>query len=179
MVEVLDETRDVMGITCRVIRDRVYLDDVLIEDTHDWYAQDDEGNVWYMGEEVDDHNYDDEGNLIDITHGGAWEAGLDVVGAGVTAKPGYVMKASPAPGDIYHQEYYAGEAEDMGEVVALDVPVTLSDGTVYTCLQTRDFTPLEPDVNEHKYYASGVGVVLEEVVDGDERVELISVETGQ
>ena len=63
----------------------------------------------------------------------------------------------------------------MGEVIALDVAVTLGDGTMYTCLQIRDFTPLEPDVNEFKYYAPGVGVALEEVVDGDERVELIGV----
>ena len=178
VVEVLDETRVVSGITCRVVRDRVYLDDVLIEDTHDWYAQDDVGNVWYMGEEVDNYEYDDEGNVIEINHEGAWEAGQDVAGLGTTAKPGYLMKASPSPGDVYHQEYYAGEAEDMGEVIALEVEVTLGDGTTYTCMQTRDYTPLEPDVNEYKYYTPGIGVVLEEVVGGDERVELISVETG-
>src|SRR3990170_8083774 len=82
VVEVLDDTRDVMGVTCRVVRDRVFLDDVLIEDTHDWYAQDDAGNVWYMGEQVDNHNYDDEGMLLNITHEGEWEAGKDVAGLG-------------------------------------------------------------------------------------------------
>lgn len=179
VVEVLDETRVVSGVTCRVVRDRVFVADVLIEDTHDWFAQDDEGNVWYMGEEVDNYEYDDEGNIVEINHEGAREAGLDVAGLGTTARPGYVMKASPAPGDVYHQEYYKGEAEDMGEVIALGVEVTLGDGTTYTCVQTRDYTPLEPDVNEYKYYAPGVGVVLEEVVDGDERLELISVDTGQ
>jgi hypothetical protein len=86
------------------------------------------------------------------------------------------MKASPTPGDTYHQEFYEGEAEDMGEVVALEVPVTLGDGTSYSCLQTRDFNPLEPDVNEYKYYAPGVGVVLEEEAGGGERVELVSIE---
>jgi len=175
VVEVLDDTRQVMGIMTRVVRDRVFLNDVLIEDTHDWFAQDDAGNVWYMGEEVDNYNYDDAGNLIDITHEGAWEAGKDVAGLGTIAKPGHVMKASPMPGEVYHQEYYPAEAEDMGEVLALDVPVTLRDGTNYTCLQTRDFTPLEPGVNEYKYYALGVGLVVEEVVGGTERVELVSV----
>jgi hypothetical protein len=175
VVEVLDDTREVTGVTCRVVRDRVYLDEVLIEDTHDWYAQDDAGNVWYMGEEVDNYNYDDGGNLISITHEGGWEAGQDVAELGTIARPGYVMKASPTPEDSYHQEFYEGEAEDMGEVVALDVTVTLSDGTAYSCLQTRDYTPLEPEVNEYKYYATGVGVVLEELVGGGERVELISV----
>jgi hypothetical protein len=92
------------------------------------------------------------------------------------ALPGYIMKASPTPGDRFHQEYYVGEAEDKAEVVALNVLVTLSDGTSYTCLQTRDFTRLEPDANEYKYYAPDVGRVLEEVVGGTERVELVDVE---
>ncbi len=86
------------------------------------------------------------------------------------------MKASPVPGDTYHQEYYVGEAEDEAEVVALNVSVTLSDGTNYTCLQTRDFTRLEPNANEYKYYAPGVGLVAEEVVGSTERVELVSIE---
>jgi hypothetical protein len=176
VVEVLDETREVMGVTCRVVRDRGFLDDILIEDTHDWYAQDDDGNVWYMGEEVDNYNYDDEGNLVDVTHEGAWEAGKDVASVGAVAQPGYLMRASPAPGDTYHQEYYKGKAEDMAEVVALNVSVTLGAGTNYSCLQTRDFTPLEPDLNEYKYYAPGVGVVLEEPAGGGERVELVSIE---
>jgi hypothetical protein len=174
VVEVLSTTRDVAGVTCRVVRDRVYLEGLLIEDTHDWYAQDDDGNVWYMGEEVDNYNYRDEGTLIDVSHEGAWEAGRDVAGLGSSARAGYIMLASPAPGDTYHQEYYEGQAEDMGEVVARDVPVTLGDGTEYSCLQTRDFTPLEPDVVAFKYYAPGVGVVLEE--EEDVRVELISIE---
>jgi len=176
VIDVLSETKEIMGINCRIVRDRVFLVDVLVEDTHDWFAQDDDGNVWYMGEEVDNYNYGNAGNLIDITHEGAWEAGKDVAGVGVIALPGHVMRAVLMPGDIYSQEYYPGEAEDMGEIVALEVPVTLSDGTQYTCLQTRDFTPLEPDVNEHKYYASGIGLVAEEVVGGGERIELVSVE---
>jgi len=154
----------------------VFLDDVLIEDTYDWYAQDDAGNVWYMGEQVDNCNYDDEGMLLNITHEGDWEAGQDVAGLGTIPWPGYLMKASPMPGDTYHQEYYPGEAEDMAEVVALNVAVTLADDTMYSCLKTRDFTPLDPESNEYKYYASGVGLVLEEAVAGGERVELVGME---
>ncbi len=176
VVEVLDETREVMGVMTRVVRDRVFLDDVLIEDTHDWYAQDDAGNVWYMGETVDNYNYDDQGNLIDITHEGAWEAGLDVANVGATAIPGHQMRAMPAPGDAYHQEFYRGEAEDMGTVVELDVSVTLGDGSGYSCLQIRDVNPLSTNPDEFKYYAPNVGLVLEEPVDGSERVELVSVE---
>ncbi len=174
VVEVLSDTRDVMGVTCVVVRDRVSVDGVLIEDTHDWYAQDDDGNVWYMGEEVDNYNYDPSGSLIEVTHEGAWEAGKDVAGVGSTALPGHVMKASPAVGDVYNQEYYPGEAEDMGEVVALNVSVTLAGGATYSCLQTLDTNPTDPEsIDEYKYYAPGVGMVLEETVDGSERVELI------
>jgi len=176
VVEVLDETREVMGVQSRVVRVREYLNDVLVEDTRDWHAQDDDGNVWYLGEEVDNYNYDPAGNLIEITHEGAWEAGKDVAGLGVIARPGHIMKASPAPGDTYHQEYYVGEAEDEAVVVALDVVITLSNGTNYTCLQTRDFTRLEPGIREHKYYAIGIGLVAEEVVGSTERVELVSIE---
>lgn len=174
VVEVLDETREVAGVPCRVVRDRVYFDDILIEDTRDWYAQDDDGNVWYMGEEVDNYNYDETGALIDVTHEGAWEAGVDPNGTGSIAHPGFQMKAAPSAGDVYHQEYYAGEAEDMGEVVAVDVPVTLANGSTYTCVKTLDSNPLEPGHEEHKYYAPGVGLVLEE--SGSERVELVSLE---
>lgn len=172
VVEVLADTRVVAGVVCRVVRDRVYLNGVLIEDTLDWYAQDDAGNVWYMGEDVSNYNYGSDGQLIDITTEGAWEAQQDVLGAGRIALPGLIMPADPRPGMLYHQEYYLGEAEDMAEIVGVDVPVTLADGASYTCLQTRDFTPLEPGVNTFKYYAPGVGVVLEVAVESGERVEL-------
>ncbi|MCG3125745.1 MAG: hypothetical protein CHACPFDD_00571 [Phycisphaerae bacterium] len=178
VVETLAETRVVDGVLCRVVRDRVYLNDVLVEDTRDWYAQDDAGNVWYMGEEVDNYNYDASGVLIDITHEGSWEAGEDVAGRGSTAHPGIIMKASPAAGDQYHQEYYAGEAEDEAEVVATAVSVTLGDRSAYTCLQTRDFTALDSALNEYKYYAPGVGLVLEEDVGGGGRVELTDISGG-
>lgn len=170
VVEVLDDTREVAGVTARVVRDRVFADGLLIEDTHDWFAQDDAGNVWYLGEEVDNYEYDDDDNVIEITHEGGWETGEDVADASVTALPGYQMEASPMPGDVYHQEYYPGEAEDMAEVLGLDVLVTLGDDTSYSCLETLDFTPLEPDVEEHKFYAPGIGVVLEQ--EEDEILEL-------
>ncbi len=171
VVEVLDETRTVAGVECRVVRDRAYLgdglpldeNDLLMEDTRDWFAQDDGGNVWYLGEEVDNYEYDDEGNLLEVTHEGAWEAGED------GAQPGILMQASPEPGASYYQEYYEGEAEDMGYVVATGVTVELEDGTQYTdCIQILDWNPLEPAVLEYKYYAPGVGVVKEEVIAGEE-----------
>ena len=176
VVEVLADTREVAGVLSRVVRDRVYLDGHLIEDTHDWFAQDDDGNVWYMGEEVDNYNYDESWNLIDITHEGAWEAGEDVAGVGNIAKPGIVMEAAPEVGDVYNQEYYRCEAEDMAEVISLSESVEVPYGSFDDCLQTEDWNPLEADSLEEKTYATGVGLVLEENPDTGERTELISVE---
>ncbi len=174
-VEVLDETREVAGVLCRVVRDTVTLDGVVIEDTFDWLAQDDEGNVWYMGEEVDNYNYDAAGVLIDITHEGSWEAGLDIAGVGVVAQPGIQMLADPVVGDAYYQEFYPGEAEDEASVLDRSASVLLAGGERFTALQTRDATALDPDAVEHKFYAVGVGLVLEEhVVDGA-RTELVEV----
>jgi len=175
-VAVLGTTREVMGIACVVVHDRVYLDGSLIEETYDWYAQDDDGNVWYMGEDSTDY-----ANGVPVSTAGSWEAGEDVDGLGVTAYPGIIMKAEPRVGDSYHQEYYEGAAEDIGAVIDSDVTITVA-GTVYTgCLKTQDWNPLVSDPPEYKYYAPGIGVVLEEVLDEDleveEVVELISFST--
>lgn len=164
-VYVTDKNRLVMGVKTVVVWDRVWLNDELIEDTMDWYAQDAKGNVWYFGEETSE--------LIDgkiINHDGSWEAGID------GAQPGIAMKANPLVGDKYRQEYYAGIAEDMGEVLAIGQKVTVPYGLLGDCIQTRDWTPLEPDAQEHKYYCPGIGTVLEITLDGGEKVELISIE---
>jgi len=170
-VSVSHDTREILGVLCAVVVDRVYLDGELVEETFDWYAQDMDGNVWYMGE--DSREY--EGGEV-VSTAGSWEAGRDVAGLGTAAQPGIIMKGAPRVGDSYRQEYYEGEAEDMALVVAADETVTLADGTIYEhCLETREWSPLEPDVVEHKYYAPGVGVVLEALEDGSERMELVSV----
>jgi hypothetical protein len=84
------------------------------------------------------------------------------------------MLADPQVGDAYRQEYYEGEAEDMGEVARLGETANVPFGTFDDLLVTRDWNPLEPDVVEEKYYAPGVGLVLEVKVAGDdERVELV------
>jgi hypothetical protein len=164
-VLVTNETKTVMGVTTTVVRDRVWLNDQLIEDTRDWYAQDKAGNVWYFGETVDNYS---KGKLKD--HKGSWEAGVN------GAKPGIIMLKDPKVGDKYRQEYYRGVAEDEGTVVALDKKVTVPYGSFEGCLQTRDSTRLESS-KEDKYYCPAVGfVVLEQsVTSGGEKVELVGV----
>lgn len=169
IVEILDDTRVVAGITARVVRDRVFLDDVLIEDTLDWFAQDDDGNVWYLGEIVDNYEYDDAGDLLEINHDGSWEAGVD------GAEPGITMPANPRVGDSYRQEFLPDEAEDIAAIVGLDVSLELRDGASYITLKTRDWNPLDFEAGaEFKYYADGVGLVREEDETGEEQVDLVS-----
>ena len=65
---------EVRGVQTTVVRDTVYEDDLILEDTFDWYAQDDAGNVWYFGEIVVNYEYDDEGNFVGINDEGAWSS---------------------------------------------------------------------------------------------------------
>lgn len=165
-VTTLDETREVMGVTATVVHDIVTLDGQLIEDTYDWYAQDAAGNVWYFGEAVD--NYEN-GALVD--HDGSWEAGVD------GAQPGIMMYADPLAhtGETYRQEYYAGNAEDMAELVGAAGIVTTPFGSFDDVIQTKDWTPLEPDLIEYKFYARGVGLIKEVTPSTNETVELVDV----
>lgn len=156
-VVVTDQTREIQGITATVVRDTVTLDGLLVEDTFDWFAQDVDGNVWYLGEDVT--NYDENGRPTDDT--GSFEYGVD------GALPGIAMPADPQVGDAYRQEYFAGEAEDMGEVLRTGETVSVPAGEFQGVLVTRDWNPLEPEVIEEKYYAPGVGLVREEKVAGD------------
>jgi len=164
-VTVTDETIEIMGVTCIVVRDTVEENGEVIEDTVDWFAQDIYGNVWYFGEIS--RNYED-GMLDNLD--GSWMAGKD------GAKAGIVMQAAPEAGQVYRQEWALAEAEDMGEVLSVSAtesaPAASCNGD---CLLTRDFTPLEPDVSERKFYAPGIGVIaaydVEEPEDREELVE--------
>ncbi len=166
-VRVLPEKRTVMGVECVVVRDTVTLDGAVVEDTYDWYAQDADGNVWYFGEKVEDFE-----NGTVVSTKGSWEAGVG------GAQPGIVMMANPQPGDPYRQEYYAGEAEDMAQVLATGISEKVPFGSYADLVKTREWTPLDTSVAEEKYYAPNVGMVLEVIVEGGSgRVELIQMTT--
>lgn len=144
-------TKTVMGVETLVFWDRVYLNDVLVEDTRDYLAQHKNGDVWYFGEHVD--NYEN-GRLKD--HHGAWVAGVN------GAKPGIWMLANPQTGDEFRNEYYKGEAEDIAKIVAVNETVTTSMGAYTGCVKTLDWSPLfKPTGN--KYYCPSVGGTALEV----------------
>lgn len=164
VVTVTDDTKEILGVTCTVVHDVASEGGEVIENTYDWFAQDTAGAVWYFGEYTEEI---EDGEVVDTA--GSWEAGVD------GAKPGIIIPASPTVGMVYRQEYYACEAEDKGEILALNASATVPFGTFNGCLKTRDFTPLEPDVNEHKFYAPGTGLVLAMNANGTGREELVSI----
>ena len=122
----------------------------MVEDTFDWYAEDDDGNLWYFGEDTTEFEDGEPAG-----HAGAWEAGVD------GALPGILLPADPEVGMTYRQEHYAGEAEDRAKVLSLDeAEINVPFGDFTGALRTEDTTPLEPDVVEHKFYVRDVGPVL-------------------
>jgi len=163
VVEVTDLTKTVMGVDVTVVRDREYLNGELVEDTFDWFAQDEDGNVWYFGE--DSKSYED-GQVVSTA--GSWEAG-------VNGDPGIIMLANPTRGMKYAQEEAPGIAEDMAQVKKLDVSVDVEYGSFDGCLQIAEWNPLESGSREYKYYKAGIGLVME-AEGGHQRVELVDIE---
>jgi hypothetical protein len=147
-----------------VVHDRVSTaDGAVVEDTRDWYAQDADGNVWYLGEETAEY---ENGQVVSTE--GSWEAGVD------GAQPGILLPGDPEPGLAYRQEYLADEAEDEAVVLSVDERVEVGLGAWTGVLLTRDTTRLEPDVAELKFYAPGVGPVLAlQISGGQGREELV------
>ena len=160
------QTKVISGVTCVVIDDRNTLSGVLEEKTFDYYVQDIAGNVWYFGEDTQELN--EKGKVVSTE--GTWHAGVD------GAVPGIFMPAEPKVGDTFQQEFYKGHAEDNFQVLALSAAVKVPFGSFNDALQTKEWTPLEPDVLDNKFYVRGVGEVKEASVKGPvERLELVKV----
>jgi hypothetical protein len=165
VMTVTSDTRTIMGIVVTVVRDTAYSDGLLAEDTFDWYAQDDAGNVWYFGE--DTRAFDEDGNVE--TTFGSWEAG---VGDNL---PGILMLAHPRGGTTYRQEYAPDVAVDMATVLSRSRHLTVPAGTYGGVVLTKEFSCLESGA-DHKFYAPGVGLLREAAVSGGaEWISLVSV----
>ena len=162
---VTDKTQTILGVRCIVVHDVVAVNGEVIEDTLDRFAQDIKGNVWYFGEVSQEF---ENGELVSLE--GSWRAGVN------GAQPGIIMKADPRAGDVYRQEFLLNEAEDLAEVMALNgsamVPAASCNND---CLVTREFTPLEPGTTANKYYARGIGVILEVDPSTGVRTELVQI----
>lgn len=149
-VEVTRDTELIEGVEARVVRDIVREDGRVVEDTLDWYAQDASGSLWYLGE--DTRSYDEDGT---VSTEGSWRHGADGAYAGV------LLPARPTAGCAYREEYRPGLAEDRAVVLARSEAARVPAGFFSRLLHTANTTPLEPDLLENKFYAPGVGPVLE------------------
>lgn len=158
--EVTGDTKIILGVTCAVVNAREYEEGDLIENTFDWYAQDQEGNIWYFGE---DSREIEDGEVV--SQQGSWEAGVD------GAQPGIIMFANPLPGVWYRQEFSEGVAEDVAQVLSLNEQVDVPYDSFENCLQTAEWNPLEPGIVEHKFYAPEIGLVRAEAVEGESGFE--------
>jgi hypothetical protein len=169
-VTVTGETKLIDGVTCVVVWDVASEDGAVVEITQDWYAQDTAGNVWYCGEisrnfEIFEGDVPATPELVDID--GSWKAGRD------GSEPGILLPFDPQVGDVLRQEVAYGEAEDAIEILSITADEMAPGGACASnCLMTADFTPLEPDVEENKYYVPGVGLIVEIDPATGERVEL-------
>lgn len=163
VVTVLDETLNVGGVNTRVVEEREWKGDELVEVSRNYFAIDPgTSDVFYFGEDVEMYKH---GKVV--SHEGSWRHGTK----GATF--GMMMPGRPAVGMKYFQEQARGIAMDRAEIVSVDDRVATPAGPFDHCVRTLETTPLEKLSREYKVYAPGVGLVK----DGD--FTLVSVTTPQ
>ena len=151
-------TKTILGVRSTVVRDTVSEHGKPVERTLDWYAQDKQGNVWYLGEDTKAYNPD---GTVDTS--GSWQAGVK------DGEPGIIMEANPQVPDAYRQEYLKGQAEDTAWIVNRGGSVTVPYGTVKNIITSLEFARIEPTVVDQKIYAPGLGIVSEKALAGTRR----------
>jgi len=160
VITVLDETKMVDGVRCRVVEERETKDGKLAEVSRNWFAIDKAtGDVYYFGEAVD--MYDADGKIV--ARGGSWESGKD------GARFGLLLPGKPKVGDAYYQEVAPTIAQDRARVVSVTEEVKVPAGTFKNCLKTEESSAIEAGVGE-KLYAPGIGLIK------DDEFELAKVE---
>ncbi len=162
--KVTDRKREIAGVRTIVVKDVEFVEGKLEEKTFDYFAQDKAGNVWYFGEDTAQYE-----NGKKVGAEGSWLAGVD------GAKPGIVMLADPKVGLTYSQENAPGVAEDKARVVSLHAKASVPYGRFEDVLKTSEFSPIEPDLQEFKFYAPGIGQLLTIDKLTGEREELVRI----
>ncbi len=168
-VHVTHRTKRILGVKATVVHDVVSIHGRPREVTDDWYAQDRDGNVWYFGEATKE--LDRRGNVTSTE--GSFKAGVD------GARPGVYIPRHPRVGQSGRQEFYEGHAEDHFRVLDRSARVSVPYVSSRHALRTKEWTPLEPDVVDNKYYVRGIGIVREIAVKGPvERLRLVAFHRG-
>jgi hypothetical protein len=154
---VLNYTRKIDGVVTRPEVDRDLVKGKIIAGSIDYYAQDDQGNVWYLGEATEHYVG---GKLTD--HADSWIAGKG------GALPGIFMPAHPTQGKrSYQQEYAPNVAADVEHIVNISRSVCEPVRCYAHVVQANETTVLSPGVLAAKYYAPGVGLIGEDTLAGD------------
>ena len=145
----------ILGVRTTTQLDKAYEDGLLVEKTFDYFAQDKRGNVWYMGEDVTNFRYDDDGNLIGTDSESAWRAGRR------GAKPGWIMPARQIIGQRYFQEIARARrgARQGQDPRASSTGCASAAPSTATCCRVLETNPFEPNDREFKYYAPRVGLI--------------------
>lgn len=160
---VLDRTRTFVvngvPVEAMIVKDRVHADGKLIEDTRDFFAQDDSGAVRYFGERVDNIE-----NGRVVNHHGSWLFGRD------TNKLGVLMAADPHVGRHWRSEIALPITLEHDRVVATHRSVDVAGRTYHHVIEVREYALPDHEV-EHKLYARGVGVIDELPPHGDVALE--------
>jgi hypothetical protein len=168
-MRVTHRTKTILGVSVTVVHDEVLRHGNVRENTYDFYAQDRHGNVWYFGEntkELDRHGHV-------TSREGSFRAGRD------GARPGVLFPGDPRVGQTARQEYYKGHAEDHFKILKVGTRVSTPYVSSRHAVETKEWSPLEPNVVDHKYYVRGVGDVKEVAVKGPtERLRLVSFHRG-
>lgn len=141
------------------MEDRIFVSGVIEEVALDYFAQDDAGTVYYLGEDVDE--YDQQGKLA--THNPPEDAWLT---AKDTPVPGIIIPAHPKVGDKFKSEDVSDKIDETDEIVALGESTTVPAGKFENCVEIKE--TLGDGSIEFKLYAPGVGVVRETPATGDE-----------
>jgi len=182
-VDVVNETKRIAGVDCIVFRDLVFENGLIHEATDDWYVPAKDGSVWYFGEEVKDFETFKGDNPLRpelVSIDGSFKAGRD------GDKPGIIALASPKVGDVYLEEFSLGNAEDVTEILSTTYSygrdLVLDEGVpgvlaqrfcAGNCVVTKNYSLLEPGLFARKYYARGIGTILE-VENTGEVVQLVN-----
>ena len=166
-VTITHKTRMIEGVRATVVHDVLRRDDgTLAENTHDWYANDNNANVWYLGEATATYSHNGQVQSRE----GSWQAGVKGAVAGV------IMPAGPSPTDAYRQEYWRGKAEDQAWIVQTNQTLRLPLGTYHRVVRTYEWSRLEKHNVSVKFYARGLGIVSEhDIAGGTENFKLVNV----
>ncbi|MFY9914831.1 MAG: hypothetical protein WAK18_09205 [Nocardioidaceae bacterium] len=160
------KTKVVDGVVCRQVFDRVVKHGKVRERTVDWYAQTERGTVWYFGERT--ATLDRNGQVK--SRDGSFQSGRNGAEAGI------FMPAHPRVGYAATQEFYPGHAQDHFRVLSLKAPAVSPAVATHHAMLSRETTPLEPGVVDHKKYVRDIGTVSENTVrGGHETYRLMSI----